>query len=65
MYTTFDKARNAIVVKESLPIHDNNDLKSKVTTVYVPEYTNIALRDALLHFMDTHPISDPIHIVVE
>lgn len=56
---------NSIIARESERLNQfANNNNSNVTTVHVPPYTNVTLRDAIIHFMDTHPISDPIHIVI-
>lgn len=55
---------NDIIVKESDRLNQFANRNNSVTTVHVPPYTNVTLRDEIIHFMDTHPLSDPIHIVI-
>lgn len=61
MISYFDNTKNAIIVKDLPSINTGN---SKVTTTHVPLSINGPLRDRIIRFMDTHPISDPIHITI-
>lgn len=61
MISYFDNTKNAIVVKD-LP--STNVGNFTPMTTHVPLSINGPLRDRIIRFMDTHPISDPIHIAI-